>query len=228
MIPLRDSVRPRTTPFVNWIIIALNLYIFIREVMLPPGQLNEVYYTLGVIPASVTQLFLDGSAMGTVIITFFTAMFLHGGWMHVLGNMLFLWVFGDNVEDRLGHFKFLLFYLATGIVGAIAHIMSDPFSEVPIIGASGAIAGVLGAYFVTFPRARVLTLLPIIIFFTIVEIPAVVFLAFWFVLQLFNGTASLGGSANPVAWWAHVGGFLSGIVLIKIMAPGRKHIYNRE
>ena len=228
MIPLRDSVRPRTTPFVNWIIIALNLYIFIREVMLPPGQLNEVYYTLGVIPASVTQLFLDGSAMGTVIITFFTAMFLHGGWMHVLGNMLFLWVFGDNVEDRLGHFKFLLFYLATGIVGAIAHIMSDPFSEVPIIGASGAIAGVLGAYFVTFPRARVLTLLPIIIFFTIVEIPAVVFLAFWFVLQLFNGTASLGGSANPVAWWAHVGGFLSGIVLIKILAPGRKHIYNRE
>jgi len=228
VIPLRDSVRPRTTPFVNWIIIALNLYIFIREVMLPPGQLNEVYYTLGVIPASVTQLFLDGSAMGTVIITFFTAMFLHGGWMHVLGNMLFLWVFGDNVEDRLGHFKFLLFYLATGIVGAIAHIMSDPFSEVPIIGASGAIAGVLGAYFVTFPRARVLTLLPIIIFFTIVEIPAVVFLAFWFVLQLFNGTASLGGSANPVAWWAHVGGFLSGIVLIKIMAPGRKHIYNRE
>ncbi|MCL5056391.1 MAG: rhomboid family intramembrane serine protease [Actinobacteria bacterium] len=228
MIPLRDSVRPRTTPFVNWILIAINLYIFIREVMLPPGQLNEVYYTLGLIPASVTQLFLNGSAMGSVIITFFTAMFLHGGWTHVLGNMLFLWVFGDNVEDRLGHFKFLLFYLATGIIGVIAHILSNPFSEVPIIGASGAIAGVLGAYFVTFPRARVLTLLPIIIFFTIVEIPAVVFLAFWFVLQLFNGTASLGGSANPVAWWAHVGGFLSGIILIKIMAPGRKHIYNRE
>ncbi|HBV96426.1 MAG: protease [Peptococcaceae bacterium BICA1-7] len=228
MIPLRDSVRPRTTPFVNWILIALNLYVFIREVMLPPRQLNEVFYTLGVIPASVTQLLLNGSDMVYVIITFFTAMFLHGGWTHMLGNMLFLWVFGDNVEDRLGHFKYFLFYLATGIFGSIAHIISNPFSEVPIIGASGAIAGVLGAYFVTFPRARVLTLLPIIIFFTIVEIPAVIFLAFWFVLQLFNGTASLGGAVNPVAWWAHVGGFLSGIALIKIMAPGRKHIYNRE
>jgi len=228
VIPLRDSVRPRTTPFVNWILIALNLYVFIREVMLPPRQLNEVFYTLGVIPASVTQLLLNGSDMVYVIITFFTAMFLHGGWTHMLGNMLFLWVFGDNVEDRLGHFKYFLFYLATGIFGSIAHIISNPFSEVPIIGASGAIAGVLGAYFVTFPRARVLTLLPIIIFFTIVEIPAVIFLAFWFVLQLFNGTASLGGAVNPVAWWAHVGGFLSGIALIKIMAPGRKHIYNRE
>lgn len=212
----------------NWILIALNLYVFIREVMLPPRQLNEVFYTLGVIPASVTQLLLNGSDMVYVIITFFTAMFLHGGWTHMLGNMLFLWVFGDNVEDRLGHFKYFLFYLATGIFGSIAHIISNPFSEVPIIGASGAIAGVLGAYFVTFPRARVLTLLPIIIFFTIVEIPAVIFLAFWFVLQLFNGTASLGGAVNPVAWWAHVGGFLSGIALIKIMAPGRKHIYNRE
>ena len=226
MIPLRDSVRPRTTPFVNWILIAVNLFVFVREIMLPPQQLNEVFYTLGLIPAKASEVFMSGAPLDTVFITFFTSMFLHGGWMHVLGNMLFLWVFGDNVEDRLGHLKYLLFYLATGIIGDIAHIMSSPFSEVPIIGASGAIAGVLGAYFISFPRARVLTLLPIIIFFTIVEIPAVIFLALWFVLQLFNGTASLGGAANPVAWWAHVGGFVSGIILIKLLA-GKRHLYNR-
>jgi membrane associated rhomboid family serine protease len=227
MIPLRDSVRPRTTPFVNWILIALNLYVFVREIMLPEAQLNMVFYGLGLVPASVSQMLLGGSAVSPVLLTFITSMFLHGGWTHVLGNMLFLWVFGDNVEDRLGHFKFLLFYLAVGIIGGVAHIFLNPFSEVPVVGASGAIAGVLGAYFVTFPRARVLTLLPIIIFFTIVEVPAVIFLAFWFVLQLFNGTASLGGAANPVAWWAHVGGFLGGIILIKIMAPGKNHLYNK-
>lgn len=223
MIPLRDSVRPRRKPFVNWILIIVNIYVFIKEIMLPQHSLNMVFYTLGLVPANVTHLFLSGSDMGWVLITFLTAIFLHGGWTHVLGNMLFLWVFGDNIEDRLGHLKYFIFYLLTGIIGGIAHILSNPFSEVPIIGASGAIAGVLGAYLVTFPRARVLTF----IFIVIVEIPAVIFLAMWFVLQLFNGTASLGGAADPVAWWAHVGGFLSGMLLIKIMAPGKKHLYNR-
>jgi len=221
VIPLRDSLRPRTAPFINWILIAVNLYIFIREIMLPPGELNEVFYTLGLIPSNVSHLIFSGSPLDVSMISFITAMFLHGGWMHVLSNMLFLWVFGDNVEDRLGHLRYLFFYLAAGIVGSIAHIMSNPFSEVPIIGASGAVAGVLGAYFVTFPRARVLTLIPIIIFFTIVEIPAVIFLALWFVLQIFNGTASLGGAADAVAWWAHVGGFLAGIVLIKTLGKAK-------
>jgi len=223
VIPLRDSVRPRTTPFINWILIALNIYIFIREIMIPPGELNVVFYNMGLIPSNVTHLVLSGSPLDVSMITFITAIFLHGGWMHVLSNMLFLWVFGDNVEDRLGHLKYLFFYLAVGVAGSIAHIISSPFSEVPVIGASGAVAGVLGAYFVAFPRARVLTLIPIIIFFTIVEIPAVIFLALWFVLQIFNGTASLGGSADAVAWWAHVGGFLTGIFLIKTMSP-RKNL----
>ncbi|MFZ5652383.1 MAG: rhomboid family intramembrane serine protease [Bacillota bacterium] len=223
MIPLRDSLRPRSAPFVNWMLIALNIYVFIREIMLPPGELNEVFYTLGLIPSNVMYLLFTGSPLDSAMITFITAMFLHGGWMHVLSNMLFLWVFGDNVEDRLGHFRYLLFYLAAGVAGSIAHIISNPLSEVPIIGASGAVAGVLGAYFVTFPRSRVLALVPILIFFTIVEIPAVIFLALWFVLQIFNGTASLGGAADAVAWWAHVGGFVAGIILIKTIAPRRSH-----
>ena len=219
MIPLRDSVRPQKAPYVNWILIAINLYVFIREILLPPKMLNEVFYTLGVIPSNVLHLIFSGSALDPVMITLITAMFLHGGWLHVLSNMLFLWVFGDNVEDRLGHMRYLLFYLGVGIIGSISHVLANPTSEVPIIGASGAIAGILGAYIVTFPKARVLALVPIIFFFTLVEIPAVIFLALWFVLQIFNGTASLGGAANPVAWWAHIGGFVAGAILIKIVAP---------
>jgi len=225
VIPLRDSVRPKSTPFINWILIAINIYVFIRQIMLPPRMLDQLYYDLGLVPSNVLHLVFSGFPLDPVLLTFITAMFMHGGWMHVLGNMLFLWVFGDNVEDKLGHARYLIFYILAGIVASIVHIFINPFSEVPVIGASGAVAGVLGAYFVSYPRARVLTLLPIIIFFTIVEIPAVIFLAFWFILQLFNGAASLGGAANTVAWWAHVGGFLSGIVLIKVMAPhGREYI----
>ncbi|MFZ5634927.1 MAG: rhomboid family intramembrane serine protease [Bacillota bacterium] len=227
MIPLRDSVRPRRSPYINWLLIALNLYVFIREIILPPALLNEVFYTLGVIPSNVIHLMVTGAALDPVLITFITAMFLHGGWMHVLSNMLFLWVFGDNVEDRLGHLRYLLFYLAAGIIGSIAHILANPTSEVPIIGASGAIAGVLGAYFVSFPRARILALIPIIFFFTLAEIPAVIFLAMWFILQLFNGAASLGGAANTVAWWAHIGGFVAGVIIIKIMAPKKISWYEQ-
>ena len=219
MIPLRDSIRPQKKPFVNWILIAINVVVFINEIVLPPDLLNEFFYNWGLIPSNVVHLVSTGSPLNPVMITFITAMFLHGGWLHMLGNMLFLWVFGDNVEDRFGHLRYLLFYLLVGIIGSITHILSNTASVVPIIGASGAVAGVLGAYFVTFPKARVLTLIPIIFFFTIVEIPAVIFLALWFILQIFNGTASLGGAANPVAWWAHIGGFVAGIVLIKIGAP---------
>ncbi|MEW6426084.1 MAG: rhomboid family intramembrane serine protease, partial [Bacillota bacterium] len=156
-----------------------------------------------------------------LFLPFLSAMFLHGGWFHVIGNMWYLWIFGDNVEDRLGRFRYLLFYLAAGIIGSIAHILTNPTSPVPVIGASGAIAGVLGGYFITFPRSRVLALVPVFFFLTLMEVPAVIYLALWFVLQLFNGTLSLGGVANPVAWWAHIGGFVAGMVLIKLMAPRR-------
>jgi membrane associated rhomboid family serine protease len=148
-------------------------------------------------------------------------MFLHGGWMHVLGNMWFLWIFGDNVEDVLGHGKFLLFYLACGIAAGLAQVLIDPSSRVPTVGASGAIAGVMGAYIVKFPRSRILTLIPIIIFFTTVEVPAWLMLIYWFVLQLFQGLGSIGYShisqGGGVAYMAHVGGFVTGALLILLV-----------
>ncbi|NTW04497.1 MAG: rhomboid family intramembrane serine protease [Peptococcaceae bacterium] len=219
MIPLRDSVKSQKAPYVNWILIALNIYVFIKEFLMPQDMLNSFFYSFGLVPKNIVEIFISGNIFQPEIITFVTAMFLHGGWLHLLGNMLFLWVFGDNVEDRLGHFRYLIFYIATGIIGSIAHIMADPLSVAPVIGASGAVAGVLGAYMITFPKARVLTLVPIVFFFTLAEIPAVVFLILWFVLQIFSSFASLGGGAESVAWWAHIGGFLFGIVLIKTIAP---------
>lgn len=210
---------PRRKPFINWILILINLCVFIQELVLSRSELNQLFYNLGVIPAEVTYLLKTGAPLEPLFIPFITAMFLHGGWVHVLGNMLYLWIFGDNVEDMLGHFRYLLFYLLAGIAGSLAHVAANPTSPVPIIGASGAIAGVLGGYFITFRRSRVLALVPIFFFLTLMEVPAVIFLALWFVIQLFNGAASLGGAVNPVAWWAHVGGFIAGMVLIKLLVP---------
>lgn len=156
-----------------------------------------------------------------------TAMFLHGGWFHVLSNMLYLWIFGDNVEDRMGHLKYLVFYLLTGYVATIAHVLYSPLSKAPLIGASGAIAGVLGAYLILYPRAKVLTLVFIFIFFQVIPIPAVVFLGIWFILQLLSGTASLSGdAAQSVAFWAHIGGFVAGLLLVKLFA--RREAYIRD
>jgi hypothetical protein len=145
-------------------------------------------------------------------------MFLHGGWFHFLGNMLYLWVFGDNVEDRLGHFRFLIFYLVCGLSAAALHIFTNPYSKMPTVGASGAIAGVLGAYLVLFPRARVLTLVPILFFFQLMELPAVIFLGIWFIFQFFSGALSLtaggGSDVGGTAWWAHIGGFIAGVIMV--------------
>ena len=153
-----------------------------------------------------------------------TSMFLHGGWMHLLGNMLYLHIFGDNVEDRLGHFRYLFFYLATGIVAGVAQLVISPNSSLPMVGASGAIAGVTGAYFLFFPRARVVTLVPVFIFIQIVELPAVFFLFFWFAFQLLLGIGSLGtdASGGGVAFWAHIGGFIAGMVLGPLLAQPRR------
>lgn len=177
--------------------------------------MDHYIYTHGVIPS---RLVTEGMTYEQFT-RLTAAMFLHGGWFHVLGNMLYLWIFGDNVEDRMGHFKFLVFYLLSGYIATIAHVFYSPGSAIPLIGASGAIAGVLGAYLILFPRARVLTLVFIFVIIQVVPIPAVVFLGIWFVLQIFNGTASLSAqSAQGVAFWAHIGGFVAGMLLVKLFA----------
>jgi membrane associated rhomboid family serine protease len=221
MIPLRDNTRSRTFPVVNIILIILNALIFIRQLGLTPPQVNLIFFQYGLIPARVQAQLSAGASLTTIAIPFITAIFLHANWLHIIGNMLYLWIFGDNVEDRVGHIPYLFFYLLVGVAGNIAHLLANPASQVPIIGASGAIAGVLGAYFLTYPRAKVLTLVPIFFFITIIEIPAVIFLLFWFVMQVIYGASSTGISASPVAWWAHVGGFITGAILVKVFSAGR-------
>jgi membrane associated rhomboid family serine protease len=203
MIPLRDVIPSRTTPYITVTIIILNVLAWLFELALPPDVRALFLQVYGVVPADFHAT------------TLITSMFLHGGWMHVLGNMWYLWIFGDNVEDRLGHGRFIVFYLLCGIIAALGQIAIDPGSTLPTIGASGAIAGVMGAYFVLYPRSRVLTLIPLIIFWEIIELPAIVLLGFWFVIQLFSAgtiaiTASTGGGG--VAFAAHVAGFVVGMI----------------
>ncbi|MCF8011200.1 MAG: rhomboid family intramembrane serine protease [Clostridiales bacterium] len=217
MIPLRDSVRPKSFPVVSVSIIIINVIIFLLQLTLQRYQLNQLFYIFGIVPAeTLNSLFVNLSLLPAVI-PFFTSMFMHGGWLHIISNMLYLWIFGDNIEDRLGHFNFLFFYLGTGIIAGLAHVIINPASTVPVIGASGAIAGVLGGYFLLFPRSRILSLVPIFFFLTVLEVPAVIFIAIWFLMQLFSGVASLGGTAGTVAWWAHIGGFMAGALIVKLL-----------
>jgi len=214
MIPLRDVIPARTTPWVTRTMILLNSLVFLLQVSMTPRELDVFVREFGFIPAHFSGL--------DVV----TAMFLHGGWAHVLGNMLYLWIFGDNVEDRMGHGRFTVFYLVCGVAAALAQYVASPYSMVPMIGASGAIAGVLGAYIVLFPKSRIVTLLPLFIFWQIIEVPAVFFLGFWFLMQLFSGVGSLGrADVGGVAFWAHAGGFLAGAVLVKLFArPERRTV----
>lgn len=220
MIPLRDSTRSRSFPIVNISLIIINILVFLKEITLTNQQLNYLTYFYGLIPAKVQTQLSAGVPLPAVAVPFITAMFLHGGWLHILGNMLYLWIFGDNVEDRMGHLPYLFFYLIVGVAGSTVHILANPGSQVPIIGASGAIAGILGAYFISYSRARILTLLPLPFFVTLIEVPAFFFLPFWFILQLLNGI-STNLAANPVAWWAHIGGFLAGMFLVNFF-PKKK------
>jgi membrane associated rhomboid family serine protease len=215
MIPLRDTIRSRTFPVVTVVIIIVNILIFLYEASLPETELRALVQGLGVVPERDLTALLYHPFNPATYIPFISAMFLHGGWLHVFGNMLYLWVFGDNIEDLMGRMRFLLFYLLTGFAGSVAHIIANPGASVPTIGASGAVAGILGAYFISFPRARVLALLPLIIIFTLVEVPAVFFLVLWFGLQLLSGLTALAVQGDTVAWWAHIGGFVSGFVLIR-------------
>jgi len=211
MFPLQDTVQSRSVPVVTWTIILLNGLAFLYELSLPSDELEAFLTLLGMVPARLAN---DPSAFWTLI----TCMFLHGGWMHFIGNMWSLYIFGDNVEDRMGPVRYLIFYLLCGLVAGLTHFLANPQSEVPSIGASGAIAGVLGAYFLLFPTAWVITLIPILFFPFFFEMPAVVYLGLWFLTQLFSGTLALG---NPdyytgIAWWAHVGGFVAGMVLLPL------------
>jgi rhomboid family protein len=200
MIPLRDVIPSRTVPFVTIIIIVLNAAAWMLEISMPSRELNEFLVVWGVVPAMFHPA------------TLFTSMFLHGGWSHIIGNMWYLWIFGDNVEDRFGHGRFIVFYLLCGMTAAFGQIIMEASSMVPTIGASGAIAGVMGAYFVLFPSSRVLTLIPFF-FFDIVEVPAIFLLGFWFLMQLVNAGAvavTAGTGGGGVAFAAHVAGFLVG------------------
>ncbi|MBI2688725.1 MAG: rhomboid family intramembrane serine protease [Acidobacteria bacterium] len=213
MIPLRDTQPSYTFPFVTIAIIVLNVGAFLYEFMLDPYELNHFIATYGLIPVRFQPMDM------------LTSIFLHGGFMHLIGNMWFLWIYGDNIEDILGHTQYLIFYLLCGIAASVVHLMFNTDSRVPTIGASGAIAGVMGAYVVKFPHSRITTLVPVFVFLTTMEIPAYFILLYWFVLQFFSGVGSMGHShlsQGGVAWFAHVGGFLSGIVLILVMRTGER------
>ncbi len=219
MIPLRDTQRSLTAPVVTVAVIVVNALVFMHEIALGP-YLERFVFAYGLIPRRF--VYWPGDALDPLrFLPLFTSMFWHGGWLHLLGNMLYLWIFGDNVEDRLGHVRYLVFYLLSGMAAGLTQVILNPTSNLPTIGASGAIAGVLGAYLVTFPRSRVLTFFPPIWFF---QLPAFAYLVFWFLMQLLEGVGSLGAPADTggVAVWAHVGGFVAGVVLIKLMAPPRR------
>ncbi|MCX7681154.1 MAG: rhomboid family intramembrane serine protease [Anaerolineae bacterium] len=219
MIPLRDTIPSRRFPLVNTAIIVLNVLVFLFESSLTPKQQELFIRTWGLIPTRFWAGFTIGGWL-----PLFTSMFLHGGWWHLISNMLALYIFGDNVEDRLGSFRYALFYLFSGIVAGVAHLVAYSGSPLPTVGASGAIAGVLGAYLVLFPYARVITLVPFFYFIRLIELPALLYLGFWFISQLFNGIFALAAAqvfqtVGGVAWWAHIGGFVFGLLVIRPICP---------
>ncbi len=219
MIPIRDTIASKNVPIVNNLLIGINVLMFVIQMMQGSHYgFGQLIYAYGLVPARYTS---PGWAADIsriqMLVALVTFMFLHGGFLHLLGNMWFLYIFGDNVEDRLGPMRYILFYLLCGLISGISHIVLNAHSTAPTIGASGAVAGVMGAYFLLHPRARILTLIPIIIIPWFVEIPAFFFLGFWFVIQVLNASTA-SGSAGGIAWWAHIGGFACGMVLLKLFS----------
>lgn len=216
MIPLYDTTRTRIFPLINLGLIVLNALIFFAEIRMTTSELQSFIFAWGLIPA---HLLTDPSGMWKTI---FSSMFLHGGWFHLISNMWVLFIFGDNVEARLGKLRYLVFYLLSGVAAALLQAYLWPTSADPMIGASGAIAGVLGAYLILFPGSRIASLVPILFILTIVEVPALIFLIFWFITQLYSGLFVMqGGSASGIAWWAHIGGFLFGMFMVFFFARRR-------
>ncbi|MCF6150486.1 MAG: rhomboid family intramembrane serine protease [Candidatus Kuenenia sp.] len=226
MIPIRDRNPSGTFPLVTVIIILINVLVFLFELSLGKNLTYFLFY-YGVVPIKVFQSADIPEATTTnTYFPFLSYMFLHGGFVHLLGNMWYLWIFGDNIEDMLGRFRFVVFYLICGIGSAVVHVFFNSRSGVPCIGASGAVAGVLGAYMICYPRARVLVLLPLLFIWQFIELPAFIVLGFWFLIQFFNGTAAIANTqGGGVAWWAHIGGFVLGIILVKLFSL--THYYRR-
>jgi len=217
MIPLRDDAPRGSYPYVTVLFIAVNVAVFVYQLKLSfesPGAVEAFVYSFGAVPAKVSAALAGEYSLQSGLLPLLSSIFLHGGFFHLLGNIWFLWIFGDNVEDELGHFTYALFYLGCGLIASVAHFLANPGSSIPAVGASGAIAGVMGAYVIRYPWAKIVTLIPLFIFFTTVELPAVVILVYWFVIQFVSGAASIGSEGGGVAWWAHVGGFVAGAVLI--------------
>ncbi|GBE01923.1 rhomboid protease GluP [bacterium BMS3Bbin06] len=217
MIPFNDDNPTRTFPHITIGLIVLNSLVFLIEIMYP-GGMKYILFNFGAIPKNL--LSFGGDQPISPPLTVLTSMFLHGGFLHIGGNMLYLWIFGNNIEDRLGHFRFLVFYLISGIVAAYAYALSSPGSRIPMVGASGAIAGILGAYLLLYPRAKVHTLVFFGFFVTIIKIPAFFVIGFWGLIQVINGLLSKGLMARGgIAWFAHVGGFLFGLLTIRLWLP---------
>ena len=217
MIPIRDQIPTRRVPVINYLLIAANIFVFIIQWLAGPREV-ELVYEFALIPVHFTSSLSLGD-----ISDIFTSMFMHAGLAHIGGNILYLWIFGDNVEDSMGSGRYLLFYLVGGVVASLTHIITNPTSAIPTVGASGAIAAVLGAYLVLYPQSKVLTLVPLGFFLRLTMVPASIVLGLWFILQFFQGVLSLGGpDVGGVAFWAHIGGFVAGVVLAKILARKRR------
>lgn len=220
MIPLYDTARSRKFPLINLLLIAANVLAFLYEIRMPASTLQGFILHWGLVPS---RFLADPS---TIWITILTSMFLHGSWFHIIGNMWVLFIFGDNVESRMGGFRYLVFYLMSGAAAGLLQTFVLSASTVPMVGASGAIAGVLGAYLILYPRARVASLVPILFIFTLVEIPAFIYLLFWFFSQLYSGLFAVqGGGSSGIAWWAHIGGFVFGVIMVSFFAGRRRIAY---
>lgn len=225
MFPISDNIPSRRTPIVTYTLIFINCIVFFIELSLPSNLTYRIFYTFGIVPARYTNLdwaYIAGFPVGFIwlIMPLITSMFLHGSWLHIISNMWFLWIFADNVEDRLGHVRFAIFYLLCGIAAGVAHIIINPTSTIPAIGASGAISGVLGAYFVFFPMAMIIVLIPVVFWPIFIPLPAFIYITTWFLIQFLSGTVSLiiPYNISAIAWWAHIGGFIAGGLFSRVFS----------
>jgi len=220
MLPIRDDVRSQSFPIMNTLLIAANAIVFFLEAGLSPVQMDRVVNLFGFVPARFSLL------NPLSYLPIFTSMFMHGGWFHIISNMWILFIFGDNVEDRIGSFRYLFCYVLGGVAAALLHVFVQPTSNIPVVGASGAIAAVMGAYFLFYPRARVISMIPVFVIPWFIQVPAVVYLGVWFISQLYSGVLSLGGAGGVemggIAWWAHIGGFVFGALMSGLFGAKRK------